>query len=158
MRRFFRLALISIVPHMLYAQSGDSTMPKAPSAARDNDWHVTLTLFRSPGTGIQVAKGHLAAFVGFYPTVIERDGEQRNTNFVRLGVAAYASTGRTSPYASVSFAPSLTKGWSNSGLVDAGMRHYFTRRFSGQLGAALLYAPGNKETRVNPTIGLGVRF
>ena len=66
---------------MLHAQSGDSTTSKHRSSARDNDWHVTLTIVRSPGTGIQVAKGHVAAFVGFYPTVIERDGKQRKVSF-----------------------------------------------------------------------------
>ena len=46
-----------------------------------------------------LSKRHLAAFVAHDPTVIKRDGEQRNTNFVRLGIAAYARPdARTSPY------------------------------------------------------------
>ncbi len=31
-------------------------------------------------------------------------------------------------------------------------------RYSGQIGVAVLYAPISRETRVNPTVGLGVRF
>ena len=32
------------------------------------------------------------------------------------------------------------------------------RLFRRQVGVAMLYAPGSRETRVNPTIGLGVRY
>jgi len=156
MRRILSVLLVSLSPIALRAQ----TAPVAPaSTVSQRDWRVTLTLFRSPGTGVQVSKGHFAAFAAHYPTIIKRDGEQRNTNFLRFGLAAYARPeARTSPYVSLSFAPSLTKGWSNSGLFDAGLRQRFGSRYSGQLGAAVLYAPQSKQTRVNPTIGLGVQF
>ncbi len=152
------LALVSLVPALTQAQSVTGSPSVSPTVAR-NDWRVTLTIFRSPGTGVQISKGHLAAFAGYYPTVIKRDGEQRNTNFLRVGIAAYAKPNdRTSPYTSLSFAPSLTKGWSNSVLADVGVRQRFGSRYSGQLGAAVLYAPHTKQTRLNPTVGLGVQF
>lgn len=126
---------------------------------RPDQWRATLTIFRSPGTGLQVQHGHLAAFLGFYPTVIKRDGGQRNTNFIRVGAAYYAAPdARTSPYASLAFAPSLTRGWSNSVIADVGVRRMFTARFSGQIGVAVLHEPRSNETRLNPTIGLGVRY
>ncbi|QJR35558.1 hypothetical protein [Gemmatimonas groenlandica] len=154
------LCLIALAPFTAHAQSAaQASAPRRATTVARNDWRVTLTIFRSPGTGLQVSKGHLAAFVAHYPTVIKRDGAQRGTQFVRLGLAAYARPdARTSPYASVSFAPSLTKGWSNSALADVGARQRFGSRYSGQLGVALLYAPHTKQTRVNPTVGLGVRF
>ena len=156
MRRFISLLIAAAIP--LTAHSQSASLPQAPSGGA-GDWNVTLTVFRSPGTGIQVSKGRLAAFVAHYPTVIERDGEQRNTQFVRIGVAAYARPNAgTSPYASLSLAPSLTAGWPNSGLADVGLRRRFGGRFSGQLGVAVLHAPETKESRVNPTVGLGVRF
>jgi len=156
MRRFLSIVLVAAVPFTAHAQSAD-----APQSATgpSNGWHATLTVFRSPGTGIQVSKGRFAAFVAHYPTVIERDGEPRNTQFIRIGVAAYGRPeAGTSPYVSLSLAPSLTEGWPNSGLADVGVRRRFGNRFSGQLGVALLYAPETKESRVNPTVGMGVRF
>ncbi len=130
----------------------------APTASPDR-WRVTMTLFRSPGTGLQVARGHLALFVAHYPTVILREGEQRTTHFIRAGGAYYvAPHAATSPYASLSIAPSLTKGWSTSALADVGVRRMFSRRYSGQIGVAVLHAPGLSATRVNPTIGLGRQF
>lgn len=156
MRRFLALVIATVLPFTAQSQAADVSQP---ATGATGDWNVTLTVFRSPGTGIQVAKGRLAAFVAHYPTVIERDGEQRNTQFIRIGVAAYARPkAGTSPYASLSLAPSLTAGWPNSGLADVGLRRRFGGRFSGQLGVAVLYAPETKESRVNPTVGLGVRF
>ena len=139
--------------------AGQANLTPSTSIERSDQWRATVTIFRSPGTGVQIQHGHLAAFAAFYPTVIKRDGEQRNTNFIRLGAAYYAAPrARTSPYASISFAPSLTKGWSNSVLADVGARRMFSTRFSGQLGVAVLHAPESKETRINPTIGFGVRY
>jgi hypothetical protein len=156
MTRSLLFAALIAVATPAFAQNASLARP---SNVQNDDWRVTLTIFRSPGTGLQLSRGHFAAFAAHYPTVIKRDGKQRDTQFLRFGVAAYAAPdARTSPYASLSFAPSLTKGWSNSGLADVGLRQQFTDRFNGQLGVALLYAPQSRETRVNPTIGLGVRF
>lgn len=156
MRNLLLAALLASLPLSAGAQS---SAPQPASTIAPDDWRVTVTLFRSPGTGVQVSRGHLAAFVAHYPTVIRRDGEQRGTQFVRIGVAAYARPdGRTSPYVSLSYAPSLTKGWANSALFDVGARQRFGNRYSGQLGAAVLYAPQGKQTRFNPTVGLGVQF
>lgn len=130
------------------------TVPDADSAR----WRVTLTVFRSPGTGLQLSRGRLAVFAAHYPTIFRRDGADRTTHFVRVGVAAYGSTRLSAPYVSLSIAPSLTRGWSTSGLLDAGWRQGFGDRVSGQLGVALLANPARRTTRVNPTIGLGVRL
>lgn len=156
MRLLLCAALIASLPPSAGAQS-PALQPASTIAS--GDWRVTVTLFRSPGTGLQISRGHLAAFVAHYPTVIKRDGEQRGTQFIRIGVAAYGRPdARTSPYASLSYAPSLTKGWANSTLFDVGARQRFGNRYSGQLGAAVLYAPQSKQTRFNPTVGLGVQF
>lgn len=155
MRRFLTLLLLALGPIAVEAQSAATQRP----TERTNDWRVTLTVFRSPGTGIQVSKGNFAGFLAHYPTVINRAGELESIEFLRLGVAWYAAPDESnSPYVSLSFAPSLSRGWSNSGIADAGLRHMFNDRISGQVGVAMLYAPGSRETRVNPTIGLGVRF
>ncbi len=139
--------------------AGQANSAPSTSMERPDQWRATVTIFRSPGTGLQLQRRHLALFLGFYPTVIKREGEQRNTNFIRLGAAYYAAPdARTSPYASLAFAPSLTKGWSNSVIADVGVRRMFTTRFSGQIGVAVLHAPESKQTRVNPTIGLGVLY
>lgn len=156
MRSLAILLLLAASPLAAKAQ-----VPGAPTASSipDSDWRVTVTVFRSPGTGIQVSKGHLAGFVGHYPTVIRREGSRQTTHFLRVGMAYYGSMeARTTPYFSLSIAPSLTRGWSTSAIVDAGLRHMFGTRFSGQLGVAVLHAPHSKETRVNPTVGAGVRF
>jgi hypothetical protein len=155
-----RFLLISVLLASLpLAARAQSSAPQPASTLARNDWRVTVTVFRSPGTGLQISRGHLAAFVAHYPTIIKRDGEQRNTQFIRIGVAAYGRPGAsTSPYVSLSYAPSLTKGWANSALFDVGARQRFGNRFSGQLGAAVLYAPETRQTRFNPTVGLGVQF
>ncbi len=161
MRTLLIATLCASLPLPARAQTASEApaTPQRASTVASNDWRVTLTIFRSPGSGLQVSRGHLAAFVAHYPTIITRDGKQRNTQFIRIGVAAYARPdARTSPYVSLSYAPSLTKGWANSALFDVGARQRFGSRFSGQLGAAVLYAPETRQTRVNPTIGLGVQF
>ncbi len=157
MSRTRTLFLASLVlPFTLRAQSAPS---QAPTMLRNDAWRVTLTIFRSPGTGVMVGKGMFAAFVGHYPTAIPFNGEVKNLNFVRYGVTAYASpASRTSAYLSLSAASSLTKGWANSAMVDVGVRRMFTPRFSGQLGAAVLHAPSTNATRFNPTVGFGVHF
>lgn len=145
----------AIAPKILAAQA----LRSLPSIERPDQWRATITIFRSPGTGLMVSRGHFAAFVGHYPTVLKRIDGQRATQFIRFGAAYYvAPNAATSPYASLSLAPSLSKGWSNSGIADVGIRRMFTSKLSGQLGVALLYAPHSNETRLNPTVGLGVRF
>ncbi|MCU0634489.1 MAG: hypothetical protein MUE41_06415 [Gemmatimonadaceae bacterium] len=138
--------------------AGAAHAQPTPAPDQDARWRVTLTVFRSPGTGVQVSRGRLAVFAGHYPTIFRRDGADRTTHFVRMGVAAYASTRLSSPYVSLSLAPSLTRGWPTSGLLDAGWRQGFGSRVSGQLGVALLAAPSLRTSRVNPTIGLGVKL
>jgi hypothetical protein len=156
MRIALAIALLVSAPLAAHAQSADAS---ATAMVRSDDWRVTLTVFRSPGTGLQISRGHLAAYVAHYPTVIRRDGAQRNTNFLRVGMAYYVTpSAATSPYVSLAVAPSLTEGWSTSVIADVGMRHYFGDRYSGQLGVAVLNAPSAHATRVNPTIGMGVRF
>ena len=155
MRSLITLLLLALSTNAANAQASEMQRPTKVA----NDWRVTLTVFRSPGTGVQVSKGNFAGFLAHYPTVIKLDGELENIQFLRLGVAWYAAPDASnSPYVSLSFAPSLSRGWSNSGIADAGLRHMFTERISGQVGVAMLYAPGSRETRVNPTIGLGVSF
>lgn len=154
--RFLLISMLVLgTPAVVAAQTAS---PQSP-ILRNDDWHVTLTIFRSPGTGIQVSKGHLAAFIGHYPTGFRRDGAVHGFQFIRMGAAYYASPASVnSAYASLSFAKSLTDGWDNSGLLDIGMRHMFNDRYSGQFGAAALRAHPSGETRVNPTAGFGVRF
>lgn len=154
------LAALGASARSLPAQTPTPERTEASStpAARAS-WRLTLTIFRSPGTGLQLARGPLAVFVAHYPTIFLRDGEQRTTHFVRLGVARYLRPdAATSPYVSVSVAPSLTRGWTTSGLLDVGVRRRLVSSLSGQLGVAALYAPAKRATRVNPTIGLGVAF
>ncbi len=164
MRILSAVSLLSILSGGVAAQTVAANPVTANATAgtgivRHDDWRVTLTIFRSPGTGIQLSRGHFAMFVAHYPTAIPRDGKIRNTEFIRTGVAYYLSPDATnSAYSSLSFGSSLTNGWANSGLLDIGARRMFTERLSGQLGVAVLHAPETKATRLNPTVGLGVRF
>lgn len=156
----FTAAVLLMRAPGLCAQSAAPAAP-APASGTADRWHVTLTVFRSPGTGIQVGRGSLAVFVAHYPTILRRaaNGDRPTTHFLRAGVAAYLRPeAGTSPYVSLSIAPSLSSDWTLSGLVDVGVRQRFTQRLSGQLGVAVLRAPKIDATRVNPTLGLGVSF
>ncbi len=84
--------VLALAPFGAAAQSIEA--PAASDGPPDR-WRATMTIFRSPGTGVQLSKGHLAGFVAFYPTVVERDGAKRNTNFVRMGAAYYVAPSTT---------------------------------------------------------------
>lgn len=163
----FTIAMAAAHVRPACAQSAAPT-PTSPAQSAtvspyswNGGWHVTMTIFRSPGTGIQVGRGPLALFVAHYPTAIVRDANRKmtTTHFVRAGVAAYLRpTDATSPYVSLSIAPSLSKDWTLSGMVDVGVRRRFSKTWSGQVGVAALRAPKIDATRLNPTVGLGISF
>lgn len=158
-----RLTIVAATAASLVAaRAAAQSLPSSTAPARD--WRLSITIFRSPGTGVQLARGSFAVFAAHYPTIFDRgDGAPRRdrptTHFLRVGVARYLrADASTSPYVSLSVAPSLTRGWSTSGLLDVGVRRRFTGTLSGQLGAAVLHTPSRRVTRLNPTLGLGVTF
>jgi hypothetical protein len=150
-------ALVSAPP----AGGQPTPAPDSPPNVRPPRWGATLTAFRNPGTGLELHRGPVAVFAAHYPTVIRRDGRSRSTSFARLGAAwVFRDRAATAPYVSASWAASLTRGWDNSLLGEAGIRQRLARggtahRLTGRLGAAVLVAPSTRATRVNPTIGLG---
>jgi hypothetical protein len=126
------------------------------SAARD-ERGVYLTVFRSPATGVELRAGHGAAYAGFYPTVIARDGARGNVNFVRVGATYYLRAQGVTPYVSPSLVWSLDPAWRNGALTEVGVRGRLYGRVSGRLGAAVLTTLDG-PTRVNPTVGLDLRL
>jgi len=72
---FLTTLLAAALPAAALAQSGGH-----------DERGVLLTVFRSPATGVELRTGHAAAYVGFYPTVIARDGPARVNPTVGLDV------------------------------------------------------------------------
>jgi hypothetical protein len=125
----------------------------------EDDSELRLTIFRNPATGLEYRRAHLAVFVGFYPTVLRLNpsDEQKNTNWIRVGMTYYVQpTGRTM-YATVSGVFSLQSGWRDGLLTEIGGRLPFGDRVAGRLGAAVLTTLDGR-VRVNPTVGLDVRL
>lgn len=118
---------------------------------------VYLTVFRSPATGLEVRAGHTAAYVGLYPTIISRDGERGNANFLRAGGTFYLKARGASPYVSPSVVWSLDDRWRSGALTEVGFRGRLLGRVNGRLGAAVLTTL-DRQVRVNPTVGLDVRL
>jgi hypothetical protein len=118
---------------------------------------VYLTMFRSPATGLELRAGHAAAYLGFYPTVISRDGKRGNANFMRAGVTYYLKDHGASPYVSPSLVWSLEPEWRNGALTEVGFRGHLYRRLNGRLGAAVLTTL-DRQVRVNPTVGLDLEL
>jgi hypothetical protein len=118
---------------------------------------VFLTLFRSPSTGVELRAGHAAAHVGFYPTVLRRDGARDDVNFVRAGATYYLRARGASPYVSPSLLWSLDPEWRGGALTEVGFRGQLYGRVNGRLGAGVLTTLDGR-VRVNPTVGLDLRL
>jgi hypothetical protein len=114
-----------------------------------------LTVFRSPATGIELRAGHAAAYAGFYPTILGRDGKRGNANFIRAGATYYLKDRGASVYLSPSLLWSLDPNWKNGALTELGFRGPVYRRLNGRIGGAVLTTFDN-QVRVNPTIGLDI--
>jgi hypothetical protein len=112
-----------------------------------------LTVFRSPASGVELRAGHAAGYVGFYPTVLSRDGTRGNANFVRVGGTYYLNARGAGPYVSPSLLWSLQPEWRSGALTEVGFRGRLYGRVNGRLGAAVLTTL-DRQVRVNPTIGL----
>lgn len=143
-------ALLAVAP-VLAAQS--------PEAPRADAGGVHLTVFRSPATGLEWRAGRLSVFGGFYPTIIKADGqaEGENTNFIRVGGAAYLRPRGITPYLAPSIVFSLDEDWSNGLLTEAGVRAPIGTRVAFRLGVGVL-STFDGEVRVNPTVGLDLRL
>jgi hypothetical protein len=126
-------------------------------AARRPERGVYATVFRSPATGIELRAGHAATYLGFYPTIISRDGKRGNVNFMRAGVTYYMKDHGASAYVSPSLVWSLDRDWRNGALTEVGFRGRLFGRVNGRLGAAVLTTL-DKQVRVNPTIGLDFKL
>ena len=63
-----------------------------------------------------------------------------------------------SPYVGAAALVSLTDGWSNSGLVEAGALVPVVGPAALRLGAGLMVPTDGEAVRLNPTIGASVRF
>lgn len=139
--------------------------PTSRGESGGESWQLTVTVFRNPGTGLELRRGAFMVFAGHYPTIIRRDdwrGDDRpTTHFLRFGAGlALRPQSMTSPYASVSFANSRSEEWSDSWILDGGVRQRLGRngwahRATGRLGVGWLRSSERSATRVNPTVGLG---
>jgi hypothetical protein len=118
---------------------------------------VYLTMFRSPATGVELRTGHAAAFVGYYPTVISRDGVRGTANFVRAGATYYLKAQGATPYVSPSVLWSVGPRWRSGALTEVGFRGRLYGRLNGRLGAAVLTTL-DRQVRVNPTVGFDLKL
>jgi hypothetical protein len=145
-----RTMLVGLLVSAL-AAPGHMTAQQLP--LRPVERGLYLTIFRSPATGIELRSGNVAAYAGFYPTVIKLDGQLSNTNFVRAGATYYMNDRGAGLYVSPSLLWSLDPDWKNGALTEIGFRGRLYRRLNGRIGAALLSTP-DRHGRVNPTVGL----
>jgi hypothetical protein len=118
---------------------------------------IYLTIFRSPATGVELRAGHAAVHLGFYPTIISKDGKRGNANFVRMGASYYLKASGASAYVTPSILWSLDKNWKHSALTEIGFRGPVYRRLNGRVGAAALTTIDG-QVRVNPTVGMDVKL
>lgn len=124
------------------------------SPSPENGFHVTI--FRSPATGIEWRAEHVGIHVGFYPTIIARNHERANTNFIRAGGTWYLRSSGFTPYISPSLVLSLDEDWDSGALTELGLRMRVYRTLNARLGAGVL-TTFDGEVRVNPTVGLDMR-
>ncbi len=132
----------------------------AEGSAQTNDRPergVYLTLFRSPATGVALRAGHAAVYLGYYPTVISRNGTRGNASFIRAGATYYVNAHGASPYVSPSLLWSLEPKWRSGALTEVGFRGRLYGRLNGRLGVAVLTTL-DRQLRVNPTIGLDLKL
>ena len=131
----------------------------AAQSATPRDGGVYLTVFRSPSTGIEVRGARAGVHAGFYPTILKADGqsEGENTNFIRLGAAAYARSHGWTPYFAPALLLSLDEDWKSGVLSDAGVRIPVAGRAALRVGVGVL-TTFDGEIRVNPTVGLDLRL
>ena len=144
--RLLILALIA-APSLAQAQS--------PTSAPERG--IYLTIFRSPSSGIEIRSGHAAVNLGFYPTVIGKDGKRGNANFIRLGGSFYLNDRGSGLYASPSILFSLDKNWKHGALTELGYRGSIYRGLNGRLGAGVLTTVDGL-VRVNPTVGMDIKL
>jgi hypothetical protein len=130
-------------------------MSQTPSKPRESG--VYLTVFRSPSTGVEVRSGRAGVNLGFYPTVLRRNGERDNANFIRLGGSFYTKDRGSSLYVTPSIVFSLDKDWKHGALTELGFRGKLYRAVSGRLGAGVL-ATTDGHVSVNPTVGLDIKL
>ena len=130
---------------------------QAPTVSSETGAYVTV--FRSPGTGLEYRFGRIAIHAAHYVTVL-KTGDQatgKSTNFVRAGASFYLRPAGWTPFLSPSVVLSLDDDWDNGVLTEVGVRiPVFSRAsFRGGVGVLRTF---DGETRVNPTIGLDVRM
>ena len=140
------LAVIA-TPHLAMSQT----------TSKPRESGIYLTIFRSPSTGVEARSGRAAVNLGFYPTVITRDGKRDNVNFLRVGGSFYAKDRGTSLYVSPSLAFSLDRTWKHGALTELGIRGTLYRALSGRVGAGVLTTTDGR-VRVNPTIGMDLQL
>lgn len=117
------------------------------------------TLFRSPASGLEFRSGPIGLYAGWYPTILKADGQAKseNTNFIRVGAAAYFRRHGWSPYIAPAVLFSLDDDWTDAFFVDAGVRLPIAQPIALRLGLGVLAAVDG-EIRANPTVGLDVRL
>jgi hypothetical protein len=130
-------------------------MSQAPSKPRESG--IYLTIFRSPSTGMEARSGRAAVNLGFYPTVLRRDGKRDSANFIRLGGSFYAKDRGATLYVSPSIMFSVDKDWKHGALTELGFRGPLYRALSGRVGAGVLTTTDGR-VRVNPTVGMDLKL
>ncbi|MDX2261404.1 MAG: hypothetical protein SFU84_06860 [Gemmatimonadales bacterium] len=147
-------AILIFVTRALVAQAMPDDLAPAPSVENG----LYLTGFRSPSTGLEFRLGSFGLHGGWYPTILEADGqnEGQNTNFIRIGVSAFLRSRGVTPYVAPALLLSLDDDWGNGVLSEAGVRVPVTRGFSLRGGVGVL-TTFSGEVRVNPTIGFDLR-
>ena len=149
MRALLAIGLMAILTPIV-AEAQDSL-----SNARERG--VYLTVFRSPSTGVEVRRNHLGMHAGLYPTVIARNGEKENVNFMRAGITWYLQPGGSTFFATASVVFSLDRDWKHGALTELGYRAKIGNTLFARVGGAVLTTVKG-EVRVSPTIGMDLRL
>jgi hypothetical protein len=147
------LAMALSLPSAASAQNSGRPAAAAPEGG------LYLTAFRSPATGLEYRMDRVAIHAGYYPTILETDGQAKgeNTNFIRTGASFYLRPTGWTPYVTPSIVLSLDDDWDNGVLTELGVRFPLSSRASLRGGVGVLRT-FDGETRVNPTVGLDIRL
>jgi hypothetical protein len=142
---------------LMTALATSTDLTAQSQSAKPAERGAYLTMFRSPATGIELRSGHAAMHVGFYPTILRKDGKQDNANFIRAGASWFLKDRGASVYVSPSLVWSLGSQWKSGALMEIGFRGPIRGNLNGRIGGAVLTTLDG-QVRVNPTVGMDIRL
>lgn len=133
----------------------------ASAQSRFSKNEISLNGFRNPSIGLEYRYKNVSVHGGYYITALESGV---TTKFVKAGLTAwFLPVGKkenpSSFYAGASYLRGLNLDYKNENALglEAGFRWMVWKGINLRLGAIALVA-GGRETRINPTPGIGYSF